>query len=60
MLEAQVNGDRRTAIGQSVIDARVTLGMAPRSLRPPNAPGPNAPPTEAVRMSRVVVVKPQE
>ena len=47
-------------LGQSVMDARVALGMAPRSVRPPNAPGPHAPPTEAVRMSRVVVVKPQE
>jgi serine/threonine protein kinase len=55
-------------LGQSVVDARIALGMAPRSGRAPPAPTPStapggqsaAPAEDAVRMARVVVVKPPE
>ena len=42
-------------LGQSVIEARVALGLTPRSLRPPSAPGPTQ--SREVLMHRVVVVK---
>ncbi len=45
-------------LGQSVTEARVTLGLTPRSLRAP--PIPDAPGNEAsVRTTRAVVVKPK-
>jgi hypothetical protein len=43
-------------LGQSVIEARVALGLTPRSVRPPSAPGPTQ--SREVLMHRVVVVKP--
>ena len=45
-------------IGQSVIDARIALGLSARSQRPPPAPGP--PVSSEVLMRKVVIVKPQE
>jgi eukaryotic-like serine/threonine-protein kinase len=43
-------------LGQSVVEARVALGLTPRSVRPPSAPGPTQ--SREVLMHRVVVVKP--
>jgi hypothetical protein len=43
-------------LGQSVVDARVALGLTPRSQRPPAAPGPVQ--SREVLMHRVVVIKP--
>jgi serine/threonine-protein kinase len=45
-------------LGQSVSDARVALGLTPRSVRPPSAPGPQQ--SREVLMHRVVVVKPKD
>jgi serine/threonine-protein kinase len=45
-------------LGQSVIEARLALGMAARSLRPPPAPGPAV--SREVLMRPVVVVKPDD
>jgi serine/threonine-protein kinase len=42
-------------LGQSVVEARVALGLTPRSARPPSAPGPTQ--STEVLMHRVVVVK---
>lgn len=43
-------------LGQSVVEARIALGLTPRSMRPPSAPGPTQ--SSVVLMHRVVVVKP--
>jgi hypothetical protein len=43
-------------LGQSVVDARLALGLTPRSLRPPAAPGPVQ--SREVVMHRMVVIKP--
>lgn len=42
-------------LGQSVVEARVALGLTPRSLRPPPAPGPGI--SREVVMQRAVVLK---
>jgi serine/threonine-protein kinase len=42
-------------LGQSVVEARVALGMAPRSARPPPMPGPSS--REQVRTSKTLVIK---
>jgi serine/threonine-protein kinase len=42
-------------LGQSVVEARVALGLTPRSVRPPSAPGPTQ--SREVVMSRMVVIK---
>jgi serine/threonine-protein kinase len=42
-------------LGQSVVEARVALGLTPRSVRPPPAPGPGI--SREVVMQRVVVLK---
>jgi hypothetical protein len=56
-------------LGQSVVDARVALGMSARSGRAPPAPTPSSAPAaspapvqaeDAVRMARVVVLKQEE
>lgn len=44
-------------LGQSVTDARVAMGLLPRSIRPPPMPSPPAQ-DEPVRAARAVVVKP--
>jgi eukaryotic-like serine/threonine-protein kinase len=45
-------------LGQSVVEARVALGLSPRSVRPPPAPGPHT--SREVLMQRVVVIKSKE
>lgn len=45
-------------LGQSVVEARVALGLTPRSVRPPNAPGPGM--SREVVMQRVVILKPEK
>jgi serine/threonine protein kinase len=45
-------------IGQSVIDARIALGLTARTQRPPPAPGPGV--SNEVLMRPVVIVKPEE
>jgi serine/threonine-protein kinase len=42
-------------LGQSVVEARLALGLTPRSVRPPAAPGPTQ--SREVVMSRMVVIK---
>lgn len=42
-------------LGQSVVEARLALGLSPRSLKPPPAPGPTQ--SREVLMHRVVVIK---
>jgi len=45
-------------LGQSVTEARVSMGLLPRSIRPPPMPDAPANNEESVRTSRAVVVKP--
>jgi serine/threonine-protein kinase len=45
-------------VGQSVREARVALGLSPRSQRPPAAPGPAV--SHEVLTRRVVIVKPEK
>jgi len=42
-------------LGQSVVEARVALGLTPRSIRPPPSPGPGM--SRDVVMQRTVVIK---
>jgi len=45
-------------LGQSVTEARVAMGLLPRSIRPPPMPDAPANNEDSVRTSRAVVVKP--
>ena len=45
-------------LGHSVIEARVALGLTPRSIRPPASPGPVQ--SREVVMHRMVVIKPPD